>query len=81
MKAIMFAEATHTYKAPQGMEDEVFDLPVYDNGQSLTSIWVPSEEDLDILVNGGAISLSILGRSLPPVAVGVVPLAEPDTPI
>ena len=84
MEAVKFSEATHTFTAPKGhnaeRDGEIFDLPVMDDGITLTSVWKPSEEELDILVNGGGITLSILGRAQPPVMLGVIELGLPTVP-
>lgn len=87
MRSVAFAQATHTYTAPKGHDQsdvEIHDLHVMDDGTALTSIWVPSPEELDIIKKGGGITLSILSRQQPPVALGVVELdlsaiQEPST--
>lgn len=38
----------------------------------LRSLWWPNAEELEMLNNGGCVSLSILGMSHPPVRVDVV---------
>ena len=84
MIPVRFNGMTALYTAPEGhnaeRDGEIFDLPVMDDGISMTSVWKPSEEELDILVNGGGISLSILGRAQPPVMLGVVELDLPPVP-
>lgn len=81
MRAIDFAGATHRYVAPEGhdaeRDGEIFDLMVMNDGVSMTSVWQPTEEELDILVQGGGITLSILGSAQPPVMLGVIELAVP----
>lgn len=84
MLPVKFNGMTNLYTAPEGhnaeRDGEIFDLPVMDDGVTMTSVWKPSEEELDILVNGGGISLSILGRAQPPVMLGVVELDLPPVP-
>lgn len=84
MIPVRFNGMTNIYTAPEGhnaeRDGEIFDLPVMDDGVTMTSVWKPSEEELDILVNGGGISLSILGRAQPPVMLGVVELDLPPVP-
>ncbi len=84
MQPVRFNGMTNIYTAPEGhnaeRDGEIFDLPVMDDGISMTSVWKPTEEELDILVNGGGISLSILGRAQPPVMLGVVELDLPPVP-
>ena len=84
MQPVRFNGMTNIYTAPEGhnaeRDGEIFDLPVMNDGISMTSVWKPTEEELDILVNGGGISLSILGRAQPPVMLGVVELDLPPVP-
>ena len=84
MQPVRFNGMTNIYTAPEGhnaeRDGEIFDLPVMDDGVTMTSVWKPSEEELDILVNGGGFSLSILGRAQPPVMLGVVELDLPPVP-
>lgn len=39
------------------------------------SLWVPTFEEVMALMKGGAVTLSIVGRSHPPVAVGVMDIS------
>ena len=69
MFAVKFAGMNAVYTAP-----DCFDLPAM-NGQhdrsghtTVTSVWKPSAEDLEILSRGGCVCLSIVGGQ-PPVAL------------
>lgn len=59
-------------------QDEYFDLPIRDEdlgyGNQMTSQWKPSKEELECLLNGGCIELSILGHTHPPVILSTTPL-------
>ena len=39
----------------------------------ITSFWKPSDAELKILADGGAVSLTIFGAPIPPVQIGVSP--------
>lgn len=40
---------------------------------AVVSYWRPSESELAILNSGGSVEISILGRTIPPIMVGVDP--------
>lgn len=69
MKPVKFQGVNCTYKAP-GCED-LPSLHVLDGEHlSVTSVWKPSAEDMEVLNNGGCVCLNVLG-GLPPVALWV----------
>ena len=81
MKAIPTNNTKTTFKG-----EGCFDLPVevrqikMEDGKVVkghTSYWLPSKEELERLVNGGAIALTILG-SQPPVIIETVELNWPE---
>lgn len=84
MLPVRFNGMTNIYVAPEGhdpeKDGEIFDLPVMNDGTSLTSVWKPDKDELDILMKGGGISLSIMGQAQPPVMLGVVELDIPPVP-
>ena len=84
MKAIPTKSTQTTFKG-----EGCFDLPVHirpiklegDDGEKVaqghTSYWLPDEKELETLVNGGAIALTVL-NSQPPVIVETVELKYPE---
>ena len=69
MKPVKFEGANCTYKAP-GCKD-LPSLHVLDGEYlSVTSVWKPSAEDLEVLNNGGCVCLNVLGGQ-PPVNLWV----------
>lgn len=84
MNPIKFNEMTHTFTAPPDhdsvLHGEIADLPVMDDGIALTSVWMPSDEERDIIAKGGAVTVSIMGRTQPPIAIGAVKIAVPPIP-
>ena len=79
MKPVRFEGANCTYVAP-----DCGDLPtrreIEDEYVSVTSVWKPSAEDLEVLNAGGCVCLNVMGGQ-PPVALWVqeVNILEDDT--
>lgn len=75
MQSIKFNEANLVLKAPADWDEENLgpcsDLFVHNTGVTLNSLWVPNEEELEILKNGGGVVLSIFGRGHPAVSLTV----------
>ena len=79
MLPVDFQQANFTFKKPDTMTDEdCGELRVFkghfqgSDGQKypcIISKWQPSKEDIDAIVNGAPIYLSITGHALPPVAL------------
>lgn len=70
MKPVKFEGMNTNYVAPN-----CDDLPTMvqqeENGAvSITSVWKPDEEDMEILSNGGSVCLAVYGHQ-PPVAMWV----------
>lgn len=63
-----------------GNSEDIGDLPVVreiDNGTpTVTSFWVPDEEELAELNNGGAIALCICGNTHAPVMLTTAPAED-----
>ena len=81
MKAIATNSTQTTFKA-----EGCFDLPVQirqlkmEDGKIVeghTSYWLPDEKELETLVNGGAIALTVIGGQ-PPVILETVELNYPE---
>ena len=81
MKAIATNSTQTTFKA-----EGCFDLPVYvrelkmEGGETVkghTSYWLPNKEELERLINGGVIALTVIGGQ-PPVIVETVEVNWPE---
>jgi hypothetical protein len=77
VKAQPHPNKTATLGAPPGMEDSVYALEVRhyegEGGRTVESLCTPSAEDLLWLIDGGYLALRILGNSMPPVRLDVLP--------
>ena len=78
MKAINFEQANVSMKAPEGWtEEECYALPVCHarvnlNGKQLnsfTSAWQPSEDEVQDIVAGKPVYLTVLSDGHPPVNI------------
>ncbi len=49
-----------------------------DIGPGLSSLWKPTEEELNLLNNGGVVELTVLGLKHPPVIVEVASMVAYD---
>lgn len=73
MRAIDFPESNHTFDKPVSMDDsECLPLHVYvgkdESGRSyINSVWQPNKEDIEAIIAGRPVVLSICGASMPPV--------------
>ena len=69
MRPVDFPEANCTFTAPEGMEDEVYPLRAWADGQQVIELWRPSwRERISILVFG-RVWLSLLATHPQPAAV------------
>lgn len=84
MKPIKFEGADSVLKAPQGMEEQVIDLPYkrtfIKNGDPLfpdneipyiTTCWELTDEEIGEIVKNKCIFLSYMGLSIPPMLPSV----------
>lgn len=83
MQPVHRKDHNHVYKAPPGTEGEIGDLHCRVEGAITYSHWVPSQEELQTLQEGGHIELHIIGHPHPPVGIDVTealppPKEEPD---
>jgi hypothetical protein len=69
MKPVKFVGANCSYTAP-GCEDLPTLRELDGERLSVTRVWKPSAEDLEVLNNGGCVCLNVLGGQ-PPVALWV----------
>lgn len=51
--------------------DRTFDHAIEKQVPSLNTVWKPTPEELEILNNGGVITIELLARQHPPILVGV----------
>ncbi len=61
---------------PPGMEDSVYAMHAWTNGERVVSWWKPDPEELAQLKEGGLVVLTVIGKSAPPVALQVE-IAQP----
>lgn len=80
MRPTYFREANDVLKAPEGQEDYVVDLPIFRNAQAqtVTSLWMPSDEEREIIANGGGVVFTAWGQTHPPVAIGAAVVEYPQ---
>lgn len=74
MNPVNFKEANITYGKPEGWEeDECGNLPVHKGSDGkhpvLVSAWMPSIGDIERMVEGKPIYLTIVGTAMPPVSL------------
>ena len=60
-----------TFGPPRGMESDVIPLDCCDDGESLSTYWKPSLEELEALEAGAHVRLRIYGGQHPPVSIEV----------
>jgi hypothetical protein len=79
MRPTQFREANDVLKAPEGHEDYVDDLPIFRNAQAntVTSLWMPSDEEREIIAKGGGVVFTSWGQTHPPVAIGAAEVHYP----
>lgn len=72
--------ANVVYKAPEDWDSSVngpcLDLHVIKHINTISSIWLPSAEELQMLNEGGYVLLIVHGNSLPAVALSTVKLEK-----
>lgn len=78
MEAIQFRQANMVLTGPDG--SDIHPLPVFANQDenTLTSLWKPTEEERQVIAQGGCVVLSILGGAHPPVKVGAAVVDFPQ---
>ena len=82
MKAIKFDRATGSLTAPKNWDEDKYGpcdpLPYMrdEEQNTITSVWMPSDEDRVILQSGGGIALTAFGTSHPPVMMQVVTVSQ-----
>lgn len=64
-----FAEANTVMRAPKGMEDECSDIHAYRDGTYVLTAWRPPPEELVKINLGEPVYLTVVGKTMPPVAV------------
>lgn len=76
MQPSHFRQANLVLKAPPGEEENVQDLHVFHNRDenTVSSLWIPSDEEREIISNGGGVLVSVWGHSHPPIFVGAAAL-------
>ena len=82
MIPIRFASANAALSAPKDWDEEANgpcqDLPVLQTNSGFLSVWKPSEEELAILNEGGAVYLTVMGVTHPVVQLGTTELSPPE---
>lgn len=82
MRPIKFDRATGSLTAPKNWDEEKYGpcdpLPYMrdEEQNTITTVWVPSDEDLVILQSGGGIALTAFGTSHPPVMMQAVTISQ-----
>ncbi len=75
MDSVKFSQANRRFLPPDGWNEEVDgpcgDLWAYQDDNSISSVWKPNAEELAALNDGGAIILTIIQSSQPPVSMRV----------
>jgi hypothetical protein len=78
MLPLHFAESNKVYKAPKDWDESIHgpcaDLHTLEQNGTISSIWKPTEEELAILVAGGAIVLTLTSQYQPPVRLWTTPI-------
>lgn len=71
MRGTEFPEAVTKLKAPEGMEDEVYSLPVWTDGQhpALISKWKMTWKERFMCLIQGHVWLHVLSQQHPPVTI------------
>lgn len=68
-RGIAFPESTSILGAPDGMDEEVYGLPVYRDGQVTVSCWKLTEEEIVEIIRTGCVWLNVMGSNQPPLCV------------
>lgn len=72
MNPISFPEANFKLVPPKGMEDECDALEVFRDDRQIISCWqLTHEEMLEFFKNGGKLWIYVIGRTAPPIGVGI----------
>ncbi len=73
MQPMTLTNATRTLAKdqPEYIPLDIFDERSDSGVPTMSSLWRPSDEELDMLIAGGSVHLSILGVDHPPVVLSV----------
>lgn len=65
-----FRQANLLLKGPEG--SDIVPLPIFANQSenTLTSLWMPTDKEREIIAAGGGVTVSVLGSAHPPILVG-----------
>lgn len=74
MQPSHFGQANLVLKGPEG--SGILDLPVFHNlaEGTVTSLWIPNDEERQTIANGGGVVLMVLGHTHPPLQIGAAEL-------
>lgn len=61
-----------------GPTSDIGDLTARQENGEVLSHWLPSEEELELLNNGGHVELGLVQVPIPPVSLGVVAAEAPE---
>ena len=78
MKPVELENPDVVLRGPADMPEcgDLTAIMVSENGYpGFVSLWKPSQAELAALMKGGAVALSVVGRSHPPVALGVMDIS------
>ncbi len=77
MRCVEFEGQTHLLNPPPSMErGSCGALPIFAQGGRLTSVWKPTQEEIEALQNGAHVALTILSDVHPPVMMHVQKYTE-----
>jgi len=70
MEPTHFRQANLVLTGPEG--SDIIPLPVLVNADenTMSSLWVPNEEERQCLIDGGAVIVQVYGGAHPPIKVG-----------
>lgn len=76
MKPVKTVECNFTYRGPR---PEIGDLPCQrDRPGEVTSYWRPSQHELDVLVTGGFVKLTLMTEPIPPIMLTTADCLEAE---
>lgn len=71
MKPIRTPETNAVFTAAEGDEEDVFPLPVEVRGPGIHSTWELSDEEREMIAEGGVIEMGVAAKTPPPVGLAV----------
>lgn len=74
MRARRTHNSTRVFRLPGGNEDNdlwVYDTPDSENNNVICSVWVPSDEEREMIANGLNIRLLVWGTGIAPLAMDI----------